>query len=115
MGHYGWDFERVRRQLVQEFPTGCPVRVLVRTEKQIEKVMPDAVAFAEHWAFEDGTLARHRIYIPKGYYCDTAIGILLHEWAHCLDVENNGLTDRMHRISWAVIYSKIYERIIHGN
>lgn len=111
--HYGGEFDEVLRSLRKHAPPIYPVRVETVPARKMPKhhedetpIDGDATAY-----FLDGVLTHHRIRVSRGLH--NAIDVLVHEWAHMLDNEDNGhwVKGDGHRNTWGEIYARLY-RII---
>lgn len=100
---YGRKFDAVLRKLRQFCPSEHPVKV-VTADLRKDKLCGSCVAYIT----ADGQITRFLIEIARDNSEATAVDTLLHEWAHVLDKEANGLPSEPHRNSWGEYYAKVW-------
>jgi len=100
---YGKQFQTIARKLRREFPLSCPLRIVCKgLEKQ--KLCGSCIAYLK----KDGSIARFVIEVDTQLATLSAIDTLLHEYAHALDQDINGVAAEPHRASWGVCYAQIW-------
>ena len=102
--YFGKKFDRALRRLREEIPLGA--EMIVRTVKP-EKVVG---LCGLCWIHEDPT--SFIIEVSRELSEVAAIDTLIHEYAHCLDHQENGDSRKEHRNSWGVCYARCY-RVVH--
>jgi hypothetical protein len=112
MHPYGPVFQRLLRLLRREEP--LQARLQVRFTFGNPPDADDPCLGLHIVYYEDGDILSHIIYIRRGLSLDLALNTLLHEYAHALDNEENGVNSRIsHRASWGRIYARLYN-LHHG-
>jgi len=101
--HYGKKFNQVVRLLRREFPLTRPVRITGKSLEQ-QKLCGCCLAYLN----EDGTIHRFVIEVNMHLALLTAIDTLIHEYAHAMDQDQNGLAVEAHRASWGVCYAQLW-------
>ena len=102
--YFGKKFDRALRRLREEIPLGA--EMIVRTVKP-EKVVG---LCGLCWIHEVPT--SFIIEVSRELSEVAAIDTLIHEYAHCMDHQQNGNSRKEHRNSWGVCYAKCY-RVVH--
>lgn len=100
---YGKQFNQVVRLLRREFPLTRPLRI---TGKCLEKQKLCGCCLA--YLNPDGTINRFVIEVDTNLSTLTAIDTLIHEYAHALDQDQNGVAVEAHRASWGVCYAQLW-------
>ncbi len=100
---YGKKFDKVYRMLRKECPLASPIR-LVTKDLTKEKLCGCCTTYID----DDGHIKKFVIEIDRNMSVLTAIDTLLHEWAHALDYEANGIPHEPHRNSWGELYAKVW-------
>ena len=102
--YFGKKFDRSLRRLRQGLPLGAPL--------DVKTVRPAKIAglCGLCWIHEDPT--SFVIEVSRELSEVAAIDTLIHEYAHCLDHEQNGDSRKEHRNSWGVAFAKCY-RVVH--
>ena len=100
---YGKKFDKVLRQLRRECPISLPIKVVTK-DLTGEKLCGCCVAYLDH----KGNIEKFVIEIDRNMPVNTAIDTLLHEWAHAMDKEANGIPLEPHRNSWGECYAKTW-------
>ena len=100
---YGKRFDKVYRMLREECPLDAPIR-LVTKDLTKDKICGCCLTYID----EDGTIQKFVLEIDRNMAVLTAIDTLLHEWAHALDYEANGIPKENHRNSWGELYAKVW-------
>ena len=100
---YGKKFDRVLRQLREECPIKTPIKVQTKDLSK-EKLCGCCIAYLS----EKGKIEKFVIEIDRNMPVPTAIDTLLHEWAHAMDKEANGIPLEPHRNSWGECYAKTW-------
>lgn len=118
---YGGEFDAILRCLRKSSPTELPCSVRTVDEAAmdaLQKFHQDEeypwLGVTEPMFMNCDKVRNWRISIARGLDMDLANETLIHEWAHCIDQEKNGLaTVEYHRRSWGEEYARIY-KTIHG-
>jgi hypothetical protein len=100
---YGSKFDKVLRELRKECPISVPIRV---TTKDLtgEKLCGCCTAYLS----QKGVIENFVIEIDADMPVATAIDTLLHEWAHAMDKQSNGIPMEPHRNSWGECYARVW-------
>ena len=106
---YGKKFDHVLRRLRQECPLESPVRVVTKNLNS-NKLCGCCITHLT----PKGKIAKFVIEVDKSMSLASAIDTLLHEWAHALDHEANGIPLEPHRNSWGECYARCW-RVYTGN
>jgi hypothetical protein len=101
--HYGRKFDEVLRDLRRECTLRTPVRVVTKDLGSM-KLCGCCLAYLRC----DGTIERFVIKVDKSMTIEAAIETLLHEWAHAMDKEANGIPLEPHRNSWGECYARVW-------
>lgn len=100
---YGKHFQRLARKLRREFPLSRPLRIVCKSlEKQ--KLCGSCIVYLD----KDSSITRFIIEVDTQLSALSAIDTLLHEYAHALDQDLNGVATEPHRASWGVCYAQIW-------
>lgn len=100
---YGEKFDHVLRTLRKECPVNIPVKVVTGNLGQY-KLCGSCTAFVD----TEGNIQSFVIEIDKHMSISAAIDTLMHEWAHAMDKEANGIPNEPHRNSWGVCYARAW-------
>jgi hypothetical protein len=100
---YGKRFDKVLRQLRRECPISLPIKVVTKDLTE-EKLCGCCVAYIDN----KGKIEKFIIEIDRNMPVHTAIDTLLHEWAHAMDKEANGIPLEPHRNSWGECYARTW-------
>ena len=100
---YGKKFDKVLRDLRKECPIEAPIRVVTKDLGKA-KLCGCCIAYLR----PSGKIERFVIEIDKAMSIAMAIDTLLHEWAHALDKEANGIPMEPHRNSWGECYARVW-------
>jgi hypothetical protein len=100
---YGAKFEQVKRLLQKHCPTTKPITVYVKNLHS-QQLCGCCLAYLDRL----GRITRFELKIDRSLSQLTAIDTLLHEWAHAMDQDQNGLAREPHRSSWGKCYAKVW-------
>lgn len=100
---YGKKFDNVLRELRKSCPVKAPVKVTVKDLKK-QKLCGSCTAYVN----DNGIISSFLIELDSSMSLSAAIDTLLHEWAHAMDKELNGLPTEPHRNSWGACYAKTW-------
>ena len=103
VSRYGKKFDRVLRDLRQECPLTIPIQVLTKDLGK-EKLCGCCIAYLT----PKGKISRFVIEVDSNMPILSAIDTLLHEWAHAMDKEANGIPLEPHRNTWGACYAKVW-------
>lgn len=106
---YGKKFDEVLRDLRRECPLATPIKVVTRDLGKV-KLCGCCIAYLT----PSGKIERFVIEIDKNMSIATAIDTLLHEWAHAMDKEANGIPLEPHRNSWGECYARVWRVYTNG-
>jgi hypothetical protein len=97
------EFDPVLRMIRKACPVSVPVRVVSR-ELGSERLCGSCTTYV----FPDNTIERFLIEIDNTLSRISAVDTLLHEWAHAMDQDRNGVTTDSHRDSWGLCYAETW-------
>ncbi len=100
---YGKKFDRVLRQLRKECPLKAPMKVKTRDLSK-DKLCGCCYAYLT----PKGKIDHFVIEIDRNMVLLTAVDTLLHEWAHAMDKEANGIPVEPHRNTWGEMYARVW-------
>ena len=100
---YGKKFDALHRDLRRECPIQTPIKVVTKDLGRA-KLCGCCIAYLR----PNGTVERFVIEVDKSMSVMAAIDTLLHEWAHALDNEANGVPLEPHRNSWGECYARVW-------
>ena len=100
---YGHKFDKVLRVLRKECPVSKPVRVSIKSLGR-QKLCGSCTAYLS----AKGKIESFLIEIDSNMSIASAIDTLLHEWAHAMDKESNGIPTEPHRNSWGECYARTW-------
>ncbi len=100
---HGKKLNQVLRMLRKHCPVEKPVRVIC---KNLNKARICGCCMA--YVNQAGKITRFVIQIDSNLGQLTAIDTLLHEWAHALDQDLNGVAVEPHRDSWGECYAQVW-------
>lgn len=100
---YGKKFDKVLRELRKRCPVQAPVRIAVKDLKK-QKLCGCCTAYID----DDQNIQHFLIELDSNMSLSAAIDTLLHEWAHAMDKEKNGLPTEPHRNSWGACYAQTW-------
>jgi|TARA_R110002051_G_scaffold181247_4_gene250713 hypothetical protein len=107
---YGKKFDKALRVLRKKLRLSVPV--LVRTKKELKCEENGEDLFGTCMAHFNSRkrVTKFTIEIVRGLEVETAIDTLLHEWAHAMDLMENGNAEDedAHRDSWGAAYAKAW-------
>jgi len=106
---YGKKFDQLLRDLRRECPLEAPIKVIT-CDLRKAKLCGNCIAYLT----PRGKIERFVIEIDKNIPYVTAIDTLLHEWAHAMDKEANGIPSEPHRNSWGVCYARVWRVYINS-
>jgi hypothetical protein len=101
--NYGKSFQQVLRLLRREYPLTKPLRVVGKPLEQ-QRLCGCCLSYLN----PDGSISRFVIEIDTGMSLLTAVDTLIHEYAHALDHDLNGIATEPHRESWGVCYARLW-------
>ncbi len=101
---YGKKFDRVLRRLRKECPLVTPISVRT-ADLSKDKLCGLCTAYFDD---DDKKICKFVLHINRGMELSTAVDTLLHEWAHAMDKEANGLPTEPHRNSWGECYARCW-------
>jgi len=97
------NFKTLARKLRREFPLSRPLRIVCKKLNK-QKICGSCITYLDN----DGSIIRFVIEVDTHLSALSAIDTLLHEYAHALDQELNGVAVEAHRASWGVCYAQIW-------
>lgn len=100
---YGYRFDSVLRELRKVCPVSIPIKVVTKSLGK-HKLCGCCNAYLT----PTGEIARFLIEIDNSMSQQSAVDSLLHEWAHALDQEENGIPLEPHRSSWGECYARVW-------
>lgn len=100
---YGQKFDRILRGLRKGCPVKTPLKVVTKNLSG-QKLCGACIAYVS----PQGEIRKFVIQIDRNKSILTAIDTLLHEWAHALDKEANGIPIEPHRQSWGECYARVW-------
>ena len=109
VSRYGKKFDKVLRDLRRECPLSAPIRVVTRDLGRA-KLCGCCIAYLK----PNGKIERFLIEVDKSMSIATAIDTLLHEWAHALDKEANGIPTEPHRNRWGECYARVWRLYVNA-
>lgn len=101
--------KRSVRNTVKRLQQVCPLNTPVRVVSQSLENTP-ACGFCTAYFNPDGSLSRFIIVISTELCEQAELDTVLHEWAHALDIERNGVGRNPHRQSWGRAFSYVWNR-----
>lgn len=108
MTHYGKRFDEVLQLLRKNCPIKIPTKVVVRDLSKA-KLCGSCTAYIG----KNGKIQKFLIEVDKNMSTNSAIDTLMHEWAHAMDKEANGIPKEAHRNSWGVCYAKLWRMYVN--
>ena len=104
-----WDakrFDRLKRRIRRKCPCRLPVRI------RVIELPEDLKGECNTYTDENGEV--HHFVILLGHHPDWDVvsDALLHEWAHALDIAENGIPQDDHRASWGKWYSIVHKAAV---
>lgn len=106
---YGKSFQYLSRLLRRKFPLSCPLRLV---GKQL--LSPRLCGCCVAYLSSEGMIDRFVIEIDTGLTTPVAVETLLHEYAHAMDQDLNGVALEPHRDSWGVCYAQLWRTYVDG-
>ena len=100
---YGKKFKQIVRGFRKEFPLTRPLRIVGKCLGQ-QRLCGCCLAYLN----QNGTISRFVIEIDNNLSMLTAIDTLIHEYAHALDQDHNGVSVEPHRASWGICYAQLW-------
>lgn len=100
---YSKQFQQITRLLRREFPLSRPLRIVSKSLER-QKLCGCCLAYLS----PDGDITRFVIEIDTNLSTLTAIDTMIHEYAHALDQDLNGVATEPHRASWGVCYAQLW-------
>ena len=107
---YGKRFDKALRLLREKLPLSAPVCVRTKEDLRCEETGEDLLGQCMAQFNSRKRVVRFTIEIVRGLEVETAIDTLLHEWAHAVDMLENGdaRDEDAHRDSWGAAYAKAW-------
>jgi len=99
--------KRSVRNTVKRLRQVCPLNTPVRVVSQSLEDTP-ACGFCTAYYNAEGELNRFIIVINTDLCEQAELDTVLHEWAHALDIERNGVGRNPHRRSWGVAFAQVW-------
>jgi hypothetical protein len=97
------EFDHVLRMIRKECPISVPIRVVSRN-LETERLCGSCTTYV----FQDSSIEKFLIEIDNSLTRISAVDTLLHEWAHAMDQDRNGVTTDSHRDSWGLCYAEAW-------
>jgi hypothetical protein len=107
---YGEQFDKALRLLRDKLPISVPVVVRTKVNLVCDDTGEDLFGQCMAHFNTRKRITRFVIDIVRGLEVEIAIDTLLHEWAHAVDMTENGHADDedAHRDSWGAAYAKVW-------
>jgi hypothetical protein len=102
--NYGKRFVFIVRKLRAAFPLSKPLRFVFKS-LHTRKLCGCCLTYLD----ADGQITKFVIEIDSNLAYLSAVDTLLHEYAHALDQDRNGVATKSHRISWGEMYALIFQ------
>lgn len=94
----------VEKLMRKKCPISLPVTVRM-CDLSSEKLCGRCLVFAD----KAGNLKRFEIEIDPRLPEPSVIDSLIHEWAHAMDYDRNGLSRKRHRKSWGICFAEAWD------
>jgi hypothetical protein len=103
VSHYGIKFDHVHRLLIRHCPLSTPIKVVTKDLSEFKQC-----GNCTTYLNPNGSISKFVLAIDRGLGLCSAIDTLLHEWAHAMDSEANGVPTECHRNTWGECYAKTW-------
>jgi hypothetical protein len=105
---------KLANTIVRKLKKNCPLQTKIRI-KYTSLVDQNVCGLCSAYLDKNNNLIRFLLQIERDLDGQALLDTLLHEWAHALDIERNGLGREPHRNSWGIAYAQVWRAYMQSS